>query len=1358
MPDTLKYPQYGGILKIDTFANLPTDSVDGTPAVILDTDILYIWDETTLTWIATGSSSGLVEATINATVATTAALSGSPTYSNGAGGVGATLTRTGNGAIGTIDGISIVVSDRILVKNQSNQLENGLYLVTDAGSAGTPYVLTRTNDSDETAEFDDQVVGIAQGTANAGTLWGQQTNTPTVGTDDIVYAVSTLGGVKQQTSGSQILGQIPWWVTANKTLSKGNQDLTWIDSTKTFTIKNSGNQTFLVDPTNQSYGLGDLGGAGNNLSLVVNDFNRFIRIQDAAQDSSFTISTSVIPNNAILKLRGFEVFRAQAGTTLGTVIDVGIGDVGNANNGTYTFLDDANETFSLYFANDQRIIWDPPSASLRPHGSSAGNTYELRFHELLTNGGNYAGYKAPDARTSNTNLIMVLPPDDPTAGQVMAFSAPSASVSTGSWITPLSSGAAWLLDGNTNGSEKYLGTDDNFRLPFRVNNVETFSLETNGSITRYGIVWSRETAGAGAELTTWGYNAGASVASSSSQSVMVGYGAGANLIGGNGFTAVGTSALILATVASNTAVGGGSGILHTTGNDCAYLGFRSGEDNVTGDFVTAIGSHAYSGGSGFSSILSLSSDGGTANNQIIIGGARNYNTTGESSFTDMYIGRGVTHATPGAITIHATSGLGTDVAGANLNFAIGQGTGTGNPGDYIFYKSPPAGSSGSSLNALSETFRISGTSGAITRDSALYSVAAATTTTTWGNLAGAASNGLNTSSIYIGYGAGIASTASSTIVLSGDTNNFGFAATYGNSTIAIGSGTLVSSTAGFNVGIGGGAGQFNTTGTGNVYLGYNADFSPTFGNATGSNNFVFGQYGFVGGSFECVFSAQGLPTASNQIVFGGGNAAAFYSAGYFGNGVVNSTPQDFVFNGTGGSGTDKDGANVTIAGGKGTGSGAPGTFIIQTPTVGTTGSTLQSLATRSIYDQTNVSLQPHGTSAGNTYEVRFLELAANGTNYTAFKAADALAQTTTYIWPSTDPTAGQYLSSSAPSGGVCTLSWGTPAGGGGGPTFLDNVFRIQDDGDATKQLAWEVSGIATATTRTITALNISGTDVLSNGALTATRVPFWSASGLVDDAGFTFASSTLTAPIFVISTRAEPASNDGAPLGTTTKQFSDLFLAEGGVINWDNGDATLTQVGDVVTLAGADLKITTPGTAATSVATIDGTQTLTNKTIGVTQLNGGAYTMAVNNTNATANYTAVNHTYPGKQTYAGTATWTAGTAPSGATNHSYVWSQFNKTVTLNITLIYAVAGSTCTVVSMTLPTDCPAPLEMDGLGAASTKLYPGAGYHDSALGGNPGASRSWMRVNAADTGFECVIIAASQSSIMASFTIDYFAA
>jgi hypothetical protein len=48
-----------------------------------------------------------------------------------------------------------------------------------------------------------------------------------------------------------------------------------------------------------------------------------------------------------------------------------------------------------------------------------------------------------------------------------------------------------------------------------------------------------------------------------------------------------------------------------------------------------------------------------------------------------------------------------------------------------------------------------------------------------------------------------------------------------------------------------------------------------------------------------------------------------------------------------------------------------------------------------------------------------------------------------------------------------------------------------------------------------------------------------------------------------------PTSNDGSALGTTALQFSDLFLAEGGVLNWDNGDVTITQTGNVLSFAGA---------------------------------------------------------------------------------------------------------------------------------------------------------------------------------------------
>jgi hypothetical protein len=60
--------------------------------------------------------------------------------------------------------------------------------------------------------------------------------------------------------------------------------------------------------------------------------------------------------------------------------------------------------------------------------------------------------------------------------------------------------------------------------------------------------------------------------------------------------------------------------------------------------------------------------------------------------------------------------------------------------------------------------------------------------------------------------------------------------------------------------------------------------------------------------------------------------------------------------------------------------------------------------------------------------------------------------------------------------------------------------------------------------------------------------------------GYTFANGPIT-----------PASDDGAALGTTALKWSDLHLASGSVINWNNGDLTLTHSSNTLTLAGGGL-------------------------------------------------------------------------------------------------------------------------------------------------------------------------------------------
>jgi len=124
-------------------------------------------------------------------LATTAALPAN-TYNNGTSGVGATLTANANGAL-SVDSTLTVVANRILVKNEVTQANNGVYTVTQVGSAGTPYILTRATDFDTVGTGVDQIDEgdfflVTSGTANANTAWVQQTAPPiTIGTTAIVF-------------------------------------------------------------------------------------------------------------------------------------------------------------------------------------------------------------------------------------------------------------------------------------------------------------------------------------------------------------------------------------------------------------------------------------------------------------------------------------------------------------------------------------------------------------------------------------------------------------------------------------------------------------------------------------------------------------------------------------------------------------------------------------------------------------------------------------------------------------------------------------------------------------------------------------------------------------------------------------------------------------------------------------------------------------------------------------------------------------------------------------------------------------------------------------------------------------------
>lgn len=82
-----------------------------------------------------------------------------------------TLTYTATGAL-VIDGVTLAVGDRVLLVGQSTATQNGIYTVTDAGSASTEAELTRATDFNESdLIYTGVTIAVNHGDAHANTTW-----------------------------------------------------------------------------------------------------------------------------------------------------------------------------------------------------------------------------------------------------------------------------------------------------------------------------------------------------------------------------------------------------------------------------------------------------------------------------------------------------------------------------------------------------------------------------------------------------------------------------------------------------------------------------------------------------------------------------------------------------------------------------------------------------------------------------------------------------------------------------------------------------------------------------------------------------------------------------------------------------------------------------------------------------------------------------------------------------------------------------------------------------------------------------------------------------------------------------------
>jgi hypothetical protein len=132
----------------------------------------------------------------------------------GAGnGVGATLTNAGTQAALTIDGVLTTVGMRVLIYNQTNAVQNGVYTVTTVGTVSTNWVLTRATDADTYGLRDPDALGfndaffVTAGSTGAGETYVCTTaGVITFGTTAITFAQISAAQVYTAGNGLTLTG------------------------------------------------------------------------------------------------------------------------------------------------------------------------------------------------------------------------------------------------------------------------------------------------------------------------------------------------------------------------------------------------------------------------------------------------------------------------------------------------------------------------------------------------------------------------------------------------------------------------------------------------------------------------------------------------------------------------------------------------------------------------------------------------------------------------------------------------------------------------------------------------------------------------------------------------------------------------------------------------------------------------------------------------------------------------------------------------------------------------------------------------------------------------------------------------
>jgi hypothetical protein len=136
-----------------------------------------------------------------------------------------------------------------------------------------------------------------------------------------------------------------------------------------------------------------------------------------------------------------------------------------------------------------------------------------------------------------------------------------------------------------------------------------------------------------------------------------------------------------------------------------------------------------------------------------------------------------------------------------------------------------------------------------------------------------------------------------------------------------------------------------------------------------------------------------------------------------------------------------------------------------------------------------------------------------------------------------------------------------------------------------------LSAIIDCGAATLTLVGITATTNKPFSITDATASTTTATGALIVSGGVGIAKGLFVGEVVSVGTVCQPDAADGAALGTGTLMWSDLFLASGAVIDFNNGDVVLTHTANTLTLSGGTLVANAvnygPG-AVTSITVVGG--------------------------------------------------------------------------------------------------------------------------------------------------------------------------